>query len=153
MSGKSGKSDKKGGGSSMDSILRTYENREMRHYCMSSSEREIFRHNVWCGCDDPKREEKLYSASEKLASEMGAEKMTYDKMRDNLKEGDTIIFNGMSHVFARYTTHFDAEARSGNYSILFKDRKEVLYDIFGVWETNNQHRIPYEHFYVVFNKI
>ena len=147
----SGKSDKKGD-SSMDSISRTYENNGMRHYCMSSSERENFRHSVWCGCDDPKREEKLYHASEKLASEMGAESMTYDKMRDHLKEGDTLIFNGKSFVFSRYSSHFDAEARSGNYSILFNDGKEVLYDIFSMWETNNQHRIPYDHAYVVFNK-
>jgi hypothetical protein len=150
MSGKSGKIEKKCG-SSMDSIFWEYEERRMMYYCMSSSEGEIFRHNVWCGCDDPNREEKLYASSEKLASEMGAEKMTHNK-RDDLKEGDIMIFNGVSHEFARYSTHFDPEARSGNYCILFKDRKEVLYDLFGVWETNNQHRIPYDHVYVVFNK-
>ena len=149
-SGMSGKIEKKGGIRSMDSIFWEYEESRMM-YCMSSSKGEIIRHNLWCGCDDPNREEKLYPASEKLASEIGAEKMTHYK-RDDLKEGDVMIFNGASHEFARYSTHFDPEARSGNYSILFKDGKEVLYDLFGVWETNNQHRIRYDHVYAVFNK-
>jgi hypothetical protein len=124
----------------------------MNFFSMSYSQKEDFSHRVWCGCNDPKREEKLYLLSQKLASEMVAEKITYLNIRNDLKEGDTMIFNGRSYVFSRYSTHFDQEARSGNYSILFNDGKKVLYDFFGVWENNQEHKIPYEHVYVVFNK-
>ena len=115
-------------------------------------QREIMQHNVWCGCDKPNLEKELYVASKKLASEMGAEKMSYDKIRGHLKEGDTLIFNGTSYVFSGYSTHFNAKASSSNSSILFNDGKEVLYGFSGVWETNNQHTIPYDHVYVLFNK-
>ncbi len=119
----------------------------------SPDQRKIIRHQAFCGCNDPEREEKLYPASKKLASEMGAGKMTYDKIRrHDLKEGDILIFNGTSYVFSRYSKHFDAEARSGNSSILFNDGKEVLYGFSGVWEMNNEHTIPYDHVYVLFNK-
>jgi hypothetical protein len=124
----------------------------MNFFSMSYSQEEDFSHRVWCGCNDPKREKNLYPASEKLASEMVAEKITYSNIRNDLKEGDTMIFNGKSYVFSSYSNHFDQEARSGNYSILFNDGKEVLYDFFGVWEINKEHIIPYEHIYVVFNK-
>ena len=151
MSGKSGKSGKEEI-SICSPIFLKYEKCGISYYCMSSSKADDdIKHRLLCGCNEPNREKNLYTASEKLASEMGAEKMTRDK-RDDLKEGDVMIFNGMPHVFDHYSTHFDADVSSGNYSILFKDRKEVLYDLFSLWETNNQHRIPYDHVYVVFNK-
>lgn len=124
----------------------------MNLFSMSSYQKEDFSHGAWCGCNDPKREKNLYPASEKLALEMGAKKMTYLNIKNDLKVGDTMIFNGSSYVFSRCSTHFDQEARSGNYSILFNNGKEVLYDFFGVWEINQEHKIPYEHVYVVFNK-
>jgi hypothetical protein len=116
---------------------------------MSFAQKKAQRHNLFCGCSEPNFEEKLYAASRNLATEFEAENLTYDS-RETLTEGDIVIFNGLSYVFARYGAKY--EDGDANFTFVFNDGKEVIYDFWGLWETNNQHRIPYDNVYVKFNK-
>jgi len=116
---------------------------------MPLAQKKAQRHNLFCGCSEPNFEEKMYAESRKLAAEMEAENLTYER-KNTLTDGDIIIFNGRPYVFARYGVKY--EGGDGNFTFVFNDGKEVIYDFWGVWETNNQHRIPYDNIYVKFNK-